>query len=119
MSSPLALDFSRYPVLAVDDEQDNLDIIRFNFKKVHPLHLAQSPEEALEILKSNEIAVIVSDQRMPKMTGMELLAQAKEVRPGAVGMLLTAYADVPVFMEAINSGLVYRYVQKPFRADEL
>jgi DNA-binding NtrC family response regulator len=113
------LDLSRYPVLVVDDEKDNLDVIRFNFKKVHPLHFAGSGKEALEILKENDVAVIVSDQRMPEMTGLELLKKAREARPEAVGMLLTAYSDVPVFMEAINSGLVYRYVQKPFRADEL
>src|SRR4051794_26162560 len=98
--TPTELDYANYPVLAVDDEQDNLDIIRFNFKKTHPLHLATRAEEAVELLKQHDVAVIVSDQRMPGVTGLELLKQARTIRPSAVGMLLTAYADVPVFMEA-------------------
>src|SRR4051812_23084407 len=109
-----SVDPSRYPVLAVDDEPDNLEIIRYNFRQRHPLLLARSGAEALQILGQKSVSVIVSDQRMPGMTGLQLLARAREVQPDAAGVLLTAYADVPVLLEAINSGLVYRCLQKPF-----
>jgi DNA-binding NtrC family response regulator len=114
-----AIDFSRYPILAVDDEPDNLDVIGYAFKKVHPLLFARSGSEALEVLGKNDVAVIISDQRMPAMTGLELLQRARSTRPDAVGILLTAYGDVPLLAQAINSGLAYRYVQKPFETADL
>jgi two-component system response regulator AtoC len=113
------IDYSRYTVLAVDDERDNLDVIRYAFKRSHPLLFAQSGAEAMSLLEKNQVAAIVSDQRMPAMSGLELLGQARRLRPDTVGVLLTAYGDVPLLAEAINSGLVYRYVQKPFEAADL
>jgi DNA-binding NtrC family response regulator len=115
----LDLDWSRFPVLVVDDEQDNLDVVRFNFRKAHPLHFAKSGAEALEALKSLDVACILSDQRMPGMTGIELLKAARAVRPDAVNILLTAYADLPTLAEALNEGVVYRYVPKPFNSADL
>ncbi|MBS2029854.1 MAG: sigma-54-dependent Fis family transcriptional regulator [Deltaproteobacteria bacterium] len=116
---PLDIDLSRFPVLVVDDEQDNLDVIRFNFKKSHPLTFARSGPEALEALKDLDCACIVSDQRMPGMTGLEFLREARKLRPDTVNVLLTAYADLPVLVEALNEGLVYRYVSKPFSTEDL
>src|SRR5437868_2253845 len=113
------IDFTRYPVLAVDDEPDNLDVIRYAFKRSHPLLFARSGVEAMSLLEKHPVAAIVSDQRMPAMTGLELLGQARKKRPDAVGVLLTAYGDVPLLADAINSGVVYRYVQKPFEAADL
>src|SRR5438105_1360096 len=113
------IDFSRYAVLAVDDEPDNLDVVRYAFKRSHPLLFAQSGAEALALLAGHDVAVIVSDQRMPAMTGLELLERARVSRPDAVGILLTAYGDVPLLAHALNSGLAYRYVQKPFESQEL
>jgi two-component system, NtrC family, response regulator AtoC len=112
-------DLSRYAVLAVDDEQDNLDIIRFNFKKNHPLHFATSGQAGLDILKDHDVACIVADQRMPGMSGLDFLKAAHGVRPDAVSVLLTAYADLQLLAEALNSGLVYRYVAKPWSSEEL
>jgi DNA-binding NtrC family response regulator len=116
---PLELDLSRYPVLVVDDEQDNLDIVRFNFRKTHPLLFASSGDEALSILEREPVACIVSDQRMPGMTGIELLRAAREKRPDTVNILLTAYADLPLLTQALNDGLAYRYVSKPWTTEEL
>jgi DNA-binding NtrC family response regulator len=115
----LDIDLLKYPVLVVDDEQDNLDVIRFNFRKNHTLHFATSGAEGLEILAREEIACIVSDQRMPGMSGIEMLRAARAVRPDAVCILLTAYADVGILADAINEGLVYRYVSKPFSSTDL
>ncbi|ACY12692.1 sigma-54-dependent transcriptional regulator [Haliangium ochraceum] len=108
-----------YPILVVDDEQDNLDAFRFNFKRAFRLLCASSGEEALEILRDNEVAVIVTDQRMPRMTGLELLLKAAEIQPDAVGIILTAYTDLDVLVDAINLGQIYRYVTKPWEAKEL
>ncbi|HEY3445103.1 MAG TPA: sigma-54 dependent transcriptional regulator [Myxococcales bacterium] len=116
---PLEIDLARYPVLVVDDEQDNLDIVRFNFRKVHPLLFATGGPEALEILEKEDVACIVSDQRMPGMTGLQLLEAARELRKDTANILLTAYADLPVLTEALNRGLAYRYIAKPWNTEDL
>src|SRR5262245_39389374 len=108
MNPLLELDFSRFPVLVVDDEQDNLDAFRFVFRKSFALTYAQGGDQALGILETLDPAVIVTDQRMPGMSGIDLLKNATKRRPDAVGVLLTAYTDLPVLLEAINSGTVYR-----------
>ena len=115
----IELDFNRYPVLVVDDEQDNLDAFRFVFRKSFSLTYARGGEEALAILATLDPAVVVSDQRMPGMSGIEVLRHTQRLRPDACGVLLTAYTDLPVLLEAINSGAVYRYVQKPWDSKEL
>ncbi|MCD6499154.1 MAG: sigma-54-dependent Fis family transcriptional regulator [Deltaproteobacteria bacterium] len=113
------LQYKDYPVLVVDDEQDNLDAFRFNFRRVFALHTARSGAEALEELSKREFAVIVTDQRMPGMTGLEFLAQARRVRPQALGLLLTAYKDVDVVIEALHMGHVHRYLSKPWDSREM
>jgi two-component system response regulator AtoC len=114
-----AIEWARFPLLVVDDEQDNLDAFRFNFGKTFTLHLAASAEDALAIAKVHDIAVVVTDQRMPRMTGLELLRALREVRPDAVGIIITAFTDVDVLIEAINLGRIYRYVTKPWDSKEL
>jgi two-component system response regulator AtoC len=113
------LDVKRYPILVVDDEQDNLDAFRFNFRKTFDILTASGGAEALEILEQREVAVVVTDQRMPKMTGVELLREVRTRQPDAVGIILTAFTDVDVLIEAINLGQVYRYITKPWDAKEV
>ncbi len=115
----MPLDVKRYPILVVDDEQDNLDAFRFNFRKTFDILTANSGPEALELLGDKEVAVVVTDQRMPKMTGVELLREVREKQPDAVGIILTAFTDVDVLIEAINLGQVYRYITKPWDAKEV
>jgi len=115
----LGLELAKYPVLVVDDEQDNLDAIRFNFGKSFQLLLAGSGEEALALAQKHDVAAIVTDQRMPRMTGLELLKAARELRPDATGIIVTAFTDVDVLIEAINLGRIYRYVTKPWDSKEL
>ena len=115
----MTLDLAKYPVLIVDDEQDNLDAFRFNFKRSFTILVAGGGPEALEILRERDVAVIVTDQRMPKMTGLELLREAQKVRPDAVGTILTAFTDVDVLIDAINQGEIYRYITKPWDAKEV
>jgi two-component system response regulator AtoC len=113
------LDLSKFPILVVDDEPDNLDAFRFNYGKVFPLRLANSAEEALEVARVEDVAVVVTDQRMPKMTGLDLLKALRDVRPDAVGIIVTAFTDVDVLIESINLGRIYRYVTKPWDSKEL
>src|SRR6188508_2291044 len=115
----MTLDVKRYPILVVDDEQDNLDAFRFNFRKTFDILTATSGPEALSILAEKDVAVIVTDQRMPKMTGVELLREVRAKTPETVGIILTAFTDVDVLVEAINLGQVYRYITKPWDAKEV
>src|SRR4051812_11164078 len=113
------LDWRSFDVLVVDDEEDNLDAFRFAFRKSFTLHYALGGQAALEMLERLDPAVIVSDQRMPGMNGIEFLRRAKDRRPDTVGVLLTAYADLGVLIDAVNSGSVDRYIQKPWDSKEL
>jgi two-component system response regulator AtoC len=110
---------SKFPVLVVDDESDNLDAFRFTFGKTFTLHLAGSGEEALALARAHDMAVVVTDQRMPRMTGLELLRAVRDVRPDAIGIIVTAFTDVEVLIESINLGRIYRYVTKPWDSKEL
>jgi two-component system response regulator AtoC/two-component system response regulator HupR/HoxA len=112
------LDWNEFDVLVVDDESDNLDAFRFAFRKSFRLHYAQGGREALAMLATLTPAVIVADQRMPLMSGVELLGEAKRRFPETYAILLTAYADLEVLIDAVNSGAVDRYVQKPWDSKE-
>jgi DNA-binding NtrC family response regulator len=115
----MSLDTKRFPILVVDDEQDNLDAFRFNFRKTFDILTATSGAEALAILEDKDVSVVVTDQRMPKMTGVELLREVRARKPETVGIILTAFTDVDVLIEAINLGQVYRYITKPWDAKEV
>jgi Nif-specific regulatory protein len=115
----MTVDVKRYPILVVDDEQDNLDAFRFNFRKTFDILTAGGGAEALQILAEREVAVVVTDQRMPRMTGVELLREVRQRQPDCVGIILTAFTDVDVLIEAINLGQVYRYITKPWDAKEV
>ena len=107
------------PILVVDDEPDNLDAFKFNFRKSFTILTAQSGTEGLGILLHERVAVVITDQRMPRMSGLEFLQRARAVAPDAVPIILTAYQDADVLIEAINQGDIYRYLTKPWDAKEL
>src|SRR5262245_4213913 len=107
----LVLDWRSFAILVVDEEEENLDAFRFAFRKSFSLNYALGGAAALAMLDKLDAAVIVSDQRMPGMSGIEFLKRAKIIRPDTVGVLLTAYAELPVLIDAVNSGAVERYVQ--------
>ncbi|RMG06874.1 MAG: sigma-54-dependent Fis family transcriptional regulator [Planctomycetota bacterium] len=117
----MAAQESKLPrVLVVDDEPDQLEVFRLNFRKDFSLQLAGSGAEALDLLGTGpEPAVLLTDQRMPGMSGVELLERAKEIRPDTVRMVVTAYKDAESILEAVNRGDVYRYVVKPWDTNEL
>ncbi len=113
------LDYREYPVLCVDDEVENLRIFELSFKREFTVLSAASAEEALRILHQRPVAVVLSDHRMPGMTGVELLAHVREVEPRAIRMLVTAYGDAETLSRAVNDGSIYRYVPKPWEPDDL
>lgn len=104
----------KHSILCVDDEVDNVDSLERLFRKKYQVFKATSGREALRILEDNDISLILTDQRMPGMTGVELLARSLESHPDAVRILLTGYTDIESVISAINAGHVYRYVTKPW-----
>lgn len=108
-----------YKILIVDDETANLRILERLFRSQYTVLSAASGSEGLEIIARHDIALIISDQRMPAMTGIEFLKRAAEMRPQTVRIILTGYTDVNALVEAINSGIVYKYVTKPWINEDL
>lgn len=107
-------------ILVVDDEVANLQKLRRTFVNLYPVLAAGSGREALQLVKEHEgIGVIIADQRMPDMTGVEFLRRTLEQLPYAVRIILTGYTDVDVLMEAINSCKVFRYIVKPWDPPDL
>lgn len=107
-------------MLVVDDEPDNLDLLYRTFRRDFQVLKAESGVRALEILeKEGEVAVIISDQRMPEMKGTEFLSRTVPEFPDTVRIILTGFTDVEDLVEAINSGQVYKYITKPWDPDEL
>src|ERR1700759_955116 len=115
----MALDYRAYPIVYVDDEQQNLVAFRYAMEGYFTVITANSGQEALQILADKEIAVLLADQRMPGMTGVEVCRRAREIRPGAIRMIMSAYADLHAAIDAINQGHVSRYLVKPWRNDDL
>jgi CheY-like chemotaxis protein len=107
-------------ILVVDDEPDNLDLLYRTFRRKFRVLKAESGIEALKILASEgEVAVIISDQRMPEMKGTEFLSKTVPQFPNTIRIILTGFTDVEDLVEAINSGQVYKYITKPWDPDEL
>jgi two-component system response regulator HupR/HoxA len=113
------LDYRRYPVLFVDDEPDILLSLSLTFGGDFTVHTAASGPQGLEVLRGNDVAVVVADQRMPAMTGLEFLSETLSPRPELIRIILTGYTDIAVVVEAINSVGIYRYIAKPWDPDEL
>jgi len=112
-------DLHEFPVLYVDDEPENLRIFELGFRRDFHILTAHSAEEALEVLNLHPVAVILSDHRMPGMTGVEFLGHARELDPRAIRILVTAYGDAETLGQAINDGSIYRYIPKPWDPVEL
>ncbi len=111
---------SKPKILVVDDEPDNLDLLYRSFYREYQVLRANSGPAALELLaQEGDIAVIISDQRMPMMSGTEFLSLTATQYPDIIRIILTGYTDVEDLVEAINSGKVFKYVTKPWEAEEL
>lgn len=109
----------KHPVLIVDDEPDVLFSLKGLLRRDFTLYTAESGEEALKVLREHEVHVIMTDQRMPGMSGVELMQQVRESFPEAIRIVFTGYADIKAVVRAINSGGLFRYITKPWDPDEL
>ena len=106
-------------VLYVDDLQTNLILFQATFERDYNIILADSAAKALEIMKGQEIQVLVTDQRMPDMTGTELLEIVSRDYPEVRRFLLTAFTDFETVVEAVNKGHIHGYINKPLQAEEV
>jgi serine/threonine-protein kinase len=106
-------------LLFVDDEERVTNALKAVFRDTYDVVTASGGEQALEIVRTQAFHVIVSDQRMPGMLGVELLREVKSLRPNAVRMLLTGYSDLAAIVGSVNDGEVFRFISKPWNQDDL
>lgn len=107
-------------ILIVDDEEAILETMTFTFMDVYEVLTTADPKQAIQLLDDNApVAVVITDQRMPDMTGVELLEQIYERHPDTVRIMLTGFADSEATIQAINAGHVYAYINKPWEPDDL
>jgi response regulator RpfG family c-di-GMP phosphodiesterase len=106
-------------ILYVDDEVNNLVSFKAVFRIKYNIFTAISGEEAITILKNKAVHIIITDQRMPNMTGVEFLESIIEEHPDPIRILLTGYADMNAVVDAINKGKIFHYLTKPWNEEEL
>lgn len=109
----------RYKILIVDDEEDNLALLYRTLRSKYHITKTTSAIQALEILKENSFDCILSDHKMPLMDGVEFLKRVNDIYPRTMKLLVTAYSDVKILIDAINYAKIYRYIKKPYSPDEL
>ena len=109
----------KYNILLVDDEEDNLALLYRTLRGAYNLEKTTSPLHALEILKEKPFELVISDHKMPEMDGVEFLKHVQVHYPSTMRILLTAYSDANILIDAINYAKIYRYVKKPFNPEEL
>ncbi len=106
-------------ILYVDDEMNNLVSFKATFRMKYNVQTAIGGEEAIRILDEHDIHVIITDQRMPGMTGVEFLESILDRHPEPMRILLTGYADLNAVIDAVNKGKIYHYLSKPWNEAEL
>lgn len=106
-------------LLLVDDEAEITRTLQRFFRKNYNVFIANNANEAFKLVENNDISVIISDQRMPGMSGVEFLSKVKQMHPDTIRLILTGYSDVEAIIAAINEGSIFRYITKPWNFDEL
>ena len=114
-----AVDYRRYPILYVDDEPENLRIFELTFRSEFEILTAADASAGLEVLNQRPVALVLSDHRMPGMTGVEFLSAVHQLDESTIRILVTAYGDVATLESAINSGSIYRFVPKPWSPEDM
>lgn len=110
---------NKISILYVDDEQNNLVSFKAVFRFKYNVLTAISGEDAIKILRNNIINIIITDQRMPNMTGVQFLESILDEFPDPIRILLTGYADMNAVIDAINKGKIFHYLTKPWNEEEL
>jgi len=105
--------------LYIDDEKSNLTSFKAAFRRDFNVFLAESSSDGIDILRNNEIHVILTDQRMPEKTGVEFLSSILEEFPHATRILVTGYTDMEALVDAVNKGHIFKYISKPWDNDKL
>lgn len=106
-------------ILYVDDEENNLISFKANFRVKYNVMTALSGNEAMKVMEVHPIEIIITDQRMPNITGVEFLEQVIEKYPDPMRILLTGYADMNAVIDAVNKGKIFHYLTKPWNEQEL
>lgn len=106
-------------ILYVDDEVGNLNAFKAAFRRDFNIYLAESAAEGRKILDQHEIEIVLTDQRMPEMTGVKFLESIIPLFPDTIRILITGYSDIDAVIDAINKGQIYRYVSKPWNNEDL
>jgi DNA-binding NtrC family response regulator len=109
----------RHTLLVVDDESDVCDSVHDLLRREFTVLKARSAEEGMKLMKDNEVHIIMTDQRMPKVTGVELLKSVRAGHPQAIRMLFTGYADLDSVIAAINQGHIFKFLKKPWEPRDL
>ena len=106
-------------VIYVDDEENNLISFKATFRIKYKVLTAISAEEAIKLLETRPVEIIITDQRMPNITGVEFLEKILERFPDPIRILLTGYTDMSAVIDAVNKGKIYHYLSKPWNEEEL
>ena len=106
-------------ILYVDDEENNLISFKATFRLTYNITIASSADAAMKILENKSVEIIITDQRMPNMTGIEFLEKILEKYPDPVRILLTGFADMSAVIDAVNKGKIFHYLSKPWDEHEL
>ena len=109
----------KYRILYVDDEPQNLLTFKAAFRRDYEVLTSNTANEAMDVLQNNDVEIIIADQRMPLMTGVEFLTKVKIRFPNSIRMILTGYSDIEAVIKSINEGEVYRFLTKPWNKEEL
>jgi response regulator RpfG family c-di-GMP phosphodiesterase len=110
---------TRHCLLIVDDEPDVCDSVHDLLRREFRVLKAHSAEEGYRIMQEEEVHIVMSDQRMPRITGVELLTKLKARHPHAIRMLFTGFADLESIIAAINQGHIFQFLKKPWQPEEL
>lgn len=106
-------------ILYVDDEIHNLNTFKIAFRHIYNIHIAKNAFEGLDILKENDIQLVISDQRMDGLSGIEFLKRVKNLYPDSIRIIVTGYGDMDVMMKAVNDCEIYRFILKPWESAEM
>ena len=109
----------KFSLLYVDDEATNLRVFKANFRKFFNVHTSTNPIEAIDILNQEDIQVIVTDQRMPEMTGTQFLEKILPDHPDVIKIILTGFTDIEAIKDGINRCGIFKYITKPWNFDEM
>jgi response regulator RpfG family c-di-GMP phosphodiesterase len=109
----------KHTLLVVDDEPDVCDSVHDLLRREFRVLKARSAAEGIKLMETNEVHIIMTDQRMPQVTGVEMLSQVRQGHPTAVRMLFTGYADFESIISAINQGHIFQFLKKPWQPEEL